>query len=80
MKRTGLGFAFLACLAWAALVLSSRGILVGAEGPIAGKKAGDQQTLNCTFFTGLSTVTISYWYDSQAMMGRVICPRVKDFR
>lgn len=66
-------------VAWLALLVTSHGLLVwSAIRPSL--QEGGQASLDCTFFTGLGTVTLQYWYDSQGTMGRVICPRLKDFR
>lgn len=65
---------------WLVLLLSTHGVLVWSSGPIPPKNERSQATLDCTFFTGLGTVTLGYYYSSDGVMGRTICPRLKDFR
>lgn len=80
MKKLGTVVAALIVVSWLALLLSTHGLLVWSVGPISPKTASGQATLECTFFTGLELVTLGYYYSADGVLGRAICPRLKDFR
>ena len=80
MKKLGIGVLLLVIVGWAALVLSTHGVLVWSSGRIPPKHDRAQETLDCTFFTGLEFVTLGYYYSADNVMGRAICPRLKDLR
>lgn len=63
---------------WAALYLSSNGVLVFSRQhrPLT----ADQDVLTCTYFTGISFIDREFWYSSGNVFGRSICPRLLSFR
>lgn len=67
-------------VAWLVLMLSTHGVLVWSSGRIPPVSAGAQAILQCTFFTGLELVALPNWYSSDGVLGKAICPRLKDFR
>jgi hypothetical protein len=61
----------LAGIAWLALLLSSRAILVheGVE------EATLHRNLVCTYFAATRTIRKEYWYSKSDTFGRSACPR-----
>jgi hypothetical protein len=52
---------------WLLLLATSHGVLINSQ--------TTDDKLNCTYFTGLGTVTMAYWESIKP-----ICPRLYDFR
>jgi hypothetical protein len=63
-------------LSWVALFLSSSAILVWSE-TVPPKKAGDQTSLTCSYFTGPGIIEQSFWYHANGgFWGVSACPRL----
>jgi hypothetical protein len=65
----------IAAAAWLAFLYSSHGIMVWSEGPLRQPSHG-QDSLICSYFTGLSVVRKEYWYSENGILGRAVCPRL----
>lgn len=62
---------------WAVLFLSTSGLLIYSA--VVTKPGHGQESLVCTYFTGVSTVDVSYWYSHGIGFGRSLCPRLHSF-
>jgi hypothetical protein len=65
-------------VAWLALFLSSRGVLVSSE-RVPSAQQGGQDTLRCTYFIATGFQAYEYWYSPNDIMGRSVCPRLRSF-
>lgn len=62
---------------WCALFFTTSGVLLHSR---QHRSEGDgQDTLTCTYFTGISIVTKDFWYAEGGVFGREVCPRLQSF-
>jgi hypothetical protein len=64
-----------AAAAWLAFVYSSQGIMIWSKGPLR-QSGNGQDSLLCSYFTGLGVIQREYWYSANGIMGRTVCPRL----
>lgn len=62
---------------WGMLTYSEIGILIQWTAPYL-KDTTHNETMNCTYITGLGIVTTTFWYNPTGILGKVKCPRFID--
>lgn len=78
MQKWILGAAGAVLVIIAALFVTSSAILVKSDGP-SFHGGGKQESLVCSYFTGLGFLEQEFWYSPNGIMGRAACPRFISF-